>query len=159
MDLSAVKQKLEELHIFHSEITFLDHPTVVGYDKKFKWSWMATQLNTFFLISNFKDQEINIDLLEQHLAQAFDFAKKHYKGWPRGLQSGLGVISVLHSTAITSEAKTYCRKLMSGKKWAGFAIPVVVDSNSKEPYYFEKKPMWGAIYFPYFKKMIVSLTS
>jgi hypothetical protein len=52
--------------------------------------------------------------------ESFKYASKNYTGWPRGLQSGVGVISIMLSTKIDEDAKDYCRELKSGKKWAGF---------------------------------------
>jgi hypothetical protein len=52
----------------------------------------------------------------------------------------------------------YCRELKSGKKWAGFSIPVTINSSTNQVYFFEKNPIWGRIYYPYFKKMINELT-
>ncbi|MEL6812616.1 MAG: hypothetical protein AAFP76_14905 [Bacteroidota bacterium] len=158
MNLPSTRRKLEELNIFHSEIPVMNKPTVIGYDKKFKWSWMATQLNTFYVISDFGSDTVTEEVLSHHLATSFELAKKNYTGWPRGLQSGLGVVSILISDSITEEAKEYCRHLKSGKKWAGFAIPVAVDSNNGDAFNFWKNPMWGRIYFPYFKRMIQTLT-
>ncbi len=157
MNIESVKVKLKEANIFHSEGEILNNQSVIGYEKKFKWSWVATQLNTFIVITDLGDQEINKSIIEQHLSESFKFSKQNYKGWPRGLQSAVGVISVLISTNITEEAKEYCRKLKSGKKWAGFSIPVVYNSETKETFKFEKNPMWGAIYYPHFKKLIASL--
>jgi len=120
---------------------------------------MITQLNTFITASDLKDTEITKQTIESHLKHSYDYSKKNYKGWPRGLQSGLGVISILISENVTEEAKIYCKKLKSGKKWAAFTIPVVIDASTKEVFFFDKNPMWGRIYFPYFKKMIQELTT
>ncbi|MBC8756289.1 hypothetical protein H2O64_16565 [Kordia sp. YSTF-M3] len=159
MNLASIKSKLQSDNIFHSEDSILEQPTVIGYDKKFKWSWMATQLNTFIVASDFKDKEITVQTIEAHLKQAFEYSRKNYKGWPRGLQSGVGVISILISENVTEEAKIYCKKLKSGKKWAAFTIPVVIDASTKEVFAFDKKPIWGRIYFSYFKRMIQELTA
>jgi hypothetical protein len=159
MNLTSIKSKLQSSSIFHSEDPILEQPTVIGYDKKFKWSWMATQLNTFFVASDFKNKDITVQTIEAHLKQAFEYSRKNYKGWPRGLQSGVGVISILISENVTEEAKTYCKKLKSGKKWAAFTIPIVIDATTNEVFSFDKKPMWGRIYFSYFKKMIQELTT
>lgn len=157
MNIESIKAKLNESSIYHSEENILDNKSVIGYEKKFKWSWMATQLNTFIVVTDFGDQEIDESLIENHLSESFKFSKQNYKGWPRGLQSGVAVISVLISNNISDKAKEYCQKLKSGKKWAGFSIPVVHDSKSKETFQFEKNPMWGRIYYPHFKKLINSL--
>lgn len=159
MSLDKIKNRLQSKNIFHSEDSILQHPTVIGYDKQFRWSWMATQLNTFYVASDFKDAEITVHTIEEYIKHSFDYSKKNYKGWPRGLQSGVGVVSILISENITEEAKTYCKKLKSGKKWAAFTIPVVIDSKTNEAFFFDSKPMWGRIYFSYFKKMIQELTA
>jgi hypothetical protein len=118
---------------------------------------MATQLNTFIIASDFGDSEIKVSDIEAHLNASFSYAKANYNGWPRGLQSGLGVVTILISSRISQDAIDYCKKLKSGKKWAGFTIPVVIDSKSNTAHFFERKPMWGRIYYPHFEKMIKGL--
>jgi hypothetical protein len=157
MNIESIKSRLQSKSIYLSEKKILDKPTVIGYEKKFKWSWMATQLNTFIIASDFANEEINKTLIEKHLKESFKYAQQNYTGWPRGFQSGLGVISILISDKIDEESKEYCLKLKSGKKWAGFAIPVVINSVTKEIYSFEKNPVWGRIYYPHFKKIINDL--
>ncbi len=157
MNIESIKQKLIKNEIFHSETTISGKKTIVGYEKKFKWTWAATQLNTFIIATDLGDDEITIQIIEKHLTESFKFAKDNYKGWPRGLQSGLGVISILISTKINKDAKDYCRKLKSGKKWAGFTIPVVYNPERDEIFKFEKNPIWGKIYYPHFEKLINDL--
>ena len=67
------------------------------------------------------------------------------------------VISILISNNVEDGAIEYCKKLKSGKKWAGFSIPVVFNSETNETYQFEKTPIWGRIYYPHFRKLINSL--
>ncbi len=157
MNIESIKAKLNESSIFHSEEDILGHTSVIGYEKKFKWSWIATQLNTFIVATDFGDKEIDESLIEKHLSESFQFSKQNYNGWPRGFQSGLGVISILISNNVSDTAKDYCKKLKSGKKWAGFSIPVVYDSKTKEVFQFEKNPIWGKIYYPHFKRLINNL--
>lgn len=157
MNLTTIKNSLEANKIYLSDEQVLERPTIVGYEKKFRWAWIATQLNTFIVATDFGEEEITVDLIEKHLSTGFALAKKNYTGWPRGLQSGMGVISILISTNIDAAAQEYCLKLKSGKKWAGFTIPVAVDSSSNTVYSFEKKPMWGRIYYPHFRKLIDGL--
>ncbi len=159
MNIAIVKKKLEQLSIYHSEDKVLGSTSVIGYEKKFRWRWMATQLNTFIVVTDFGNLTIDSAMIENHLTEAFNFSKKHYTGWPRGLQSGIGVISILISSNITDEAKDYCQKLKSGKKWAGFTIPVVYDTSTNNTYEFEKYPMWGRIYYPHFRRLINGLKS
>lgn len=157
MNLASIKKNLQAREIFFSEDKILERPTVIGYEKKFKWKWMATQLNTFVVASDFKNDEVTPEMVEAHLNHAFDYAKKNNKGLPRGFQSGVGAISILFSSKVTQEAKDYCQELKSGKKWAGFIIPVVVDTSEKKAYFFEASPLWGKIYFPHFKQLIQAL--
>jgi len=160
MNLESIKSKLQQKSILQNDTIIIeDMPSIIGYDKQFRWSWMATQLNTFYVASDLKDTTITEATIEAHMKQAFDYSKKNYKGWPRGLQSGVGVVSILISKNVTEEAKVYCKKLKSGKKWAAFTIPVVIDATTNEVFAFDKKPMWGRIYFSYFKQMIQELTA
>lgn len=154
MYLERAKANFKRLEILHSEEPFIDYPSVIAYEKKFRFRWMATQLNTFIVVSDFGDKQIGVEEIEYHLNNAFNYTKKHYTGWPRGLQSGIGVISILISSNLTGDAKEYCRALRSVKKWAGFTIPVVVDSTENKVHQFVSSPMWGAIYYPHFKKLI-----
>jgi hypothetical protein len=158
MNIESIKKNLNSKSIYYSEEKILGKPSVIGYEKKFKWIWFATQLNTFIVVSDFGEETITEDLIEKHLSEAFGFAQKKYTGWPRGLQSGIGVISILISKNIGDDAKDYCKKLKSGKKWAGFTIPVVINSLTNEIDYFEKNPIWGRIYYPHFKKLILEIT-
>ncbi len=157
MNLESIKNKLQSKSIYLSEAPIFEKPTVIGYEKKFRWRWMATQLNTFIVATDFGDENITIKLLEEHLTTSFRFAKKNYTGWPRGLQSGLAVISIVISSHIEEASKEYCLQLKSGKKWAGFSIPVTINTSTNEMYHFKKSPIWGMIYYPYFKKMIAWL--
>ncbi|WP_420573260.1 hypothetical protein [Kordia sp.] len=159
MILDTIKKHLQSKNIFFSGDTIRELPSVIGYDKQFRWSWLATQLNTFIIASDAKDSEITVQTIESHLKYCFEYSSRNYKGWPRGFQSGVGVICILLSENITEEAKIYCKKLKSGKKWAAFTIPVVIDTTTREAFYFDKNPMWGRIYYPYFKKMIRELTT
>lgn len=156
--LDSIKLALEGRNMYFSNDAIMGKPSMVGYEKKFRWAWMATQLNTFVVASDFGNEEVTVQTIETHLTEAFAYAKKNYKGWPRGLQSGMGVISIIISTNLSESAKEYCHKLSSGKKWAGFTIPVVINGSTGEVHSFDKKPMWGAIYYPHFRTMINDLT-
>lgn len=158
MVLQNIKERLNSKSIFISEDRISNRPTVIGYDKKFKWRWMATQLNTFIIASDFGDAMITEQTIEKFLTESFKYAKTNYRGWPRGFQSGLGVIAILVSENIDEGAIRYCKELRSGKKWAGFSIPVTINSSTNQVYSFEKNPIWGRIYYPYFNKMINELT-
>ena len=145
MTIDSIKEKLQETSIYHSEESILGQQCVIGYEKRFRWRWLATQLNTFIVAADFGDEAITKEVIEGFLSESFKFSKQNYTGWPRGLQSGVGVIGVLISSNVTTEAKEYCEKLKSGDKWAAFTIPIVHDSSENKTYQFLKRPYWGMI--------------
>lgn len=158
MTMKEIKKRLESQSILFSEDQIGGRPTVIGYDKRFKWRWFATQLNTFLVAIDFGEDLITVATIEAALSDSFEYAKQNYNGWPRGLQSGLGVISILISSRIDECAIDYCRELKSGKKWAGFTVPVAIDSSTGQVHYFDRNPLWGRIYYPYFKDLITKAT-
>lgn len=158
MTLQEIKKRLESQSILFSENQVHGRPTVIGYDKKFKWRWFATQLNTFLVAIDLGNDPVTVATIEAALADSFAYAKQNYNGWPRGLQSAVGVITILMSSHIDERAFEYCRELKSGKKWAGFAVPVVIDSSTGQVHYFNRNPIWGRIYYPYFKDLIAKAT-
>ncbi len=148
--------KAKGLQLFETEI--LTVPSIVGYDKQFRWSWAATQLNTFITVTDGGDELITPEILWRHQMAAYEFAKANYTGWPRGLQSGLASISIIISKNLTADAKAYCTELKAEKRLGGFTVPVLIDGNSGEVFRFKKKPYWGRIYYGFFGKMIDSIT-
>lgn len=129
----------------------------IGYIKKFKWSWLATQLNTFVIIGPVNDK-IDKGVIEKFSTACFEYSLKNHKGWPRGLQAGVGSIAILQGSVMDNEAKEFCEKL-SKKHWSAFEIPVLYNLDEKKTIRFIKKPIWGTIYFPFFTKTIDSITS
>lgn len=154
MKLDTAKALFEDQGIFHKEGKIMDMPSVIGYEKKFKLAWIATQLNLFIVCTDFGDEKITTDMVEEHLKRSFEYASSNYTGWPRGLQSALGVISIMRSSNVMDYPKEYAQKLKSGKKWAAFTIPAVYDSSEEKLYFFDSAPVWGAIYFSHFRKTL-----
>ena len=60
---------------------------------------------------------------------------------------------LLDGTDVTQQAREYCIQLKTGKKWAGFSIPLAKSTSDGERYCFAQKPVWGRIYFNYFEKL------
>lgn len=154
MKIESIKNELNKESIFFSEDAILNKPTIIGYDKTFRWTWFASQLNTFIIASDMGEDPITVETIKQHAKESFSYAKKNKKGWPRGIQSAIGTIHIMISSNIDEESKEYCRKLKSGKKFAAFTIPVVIDANTNEVFCFDKKPIWGMVFFPYLKELI-----
>jgi hypothetical protein len=149
--------------IFRNESINFEQQTIngincsVGYIKNFKWSWFATQLNTFIIIGK-TDQKIERQTIEDFSNSCFEYSLQNHEGWAIGLQSGVASIAILQGKDIEDEAKDFCEKL-SKKHWSAFEIPVLYDINKNRAIRFIKKPLWGIIYFPYLAKTIDSITS
>jgi hypothetical protein len=131
-------------------------PCSVGYDKQFRWSWLATQLNTFIFIGA-TDQLIDKALIEGFSNGCYEYSIKNHKGWPRGLQAGVGSIAILKGKTIDEGARAFCEK-PSKKHWSAFEIPVIFNTANNQVIKYLKKPIWGTIYFPYFTEMITAIT-
>lgn len=148
---------LKKENLYLKEETIGGIACSVGYIKKFKWSWMATQLNTFVIIGK-TDAKIDRPLIEAFSKNCFEYSLKNHQGWPRGLQAGVASIAILQGAVIDNSAKEFCEKL-SKKHWSAFEIPVLYDTDKKQPVRFIKTPIWGTIYFPFFIKTIDSVMS
>ena len=93
MNIRDIRQRLEAKSIFLTEEPVGGRPAVIGYEKKFRWAWFATQLNTFVIAVDYGDAVVTEAEVESLLDTSFDYAKKNYRGWPRGFQSALAVVA------------------------------------------------------------------
>ncbi|PZP50375.1 MAG: hypothetical protein DI598_05695 [Pseudopedobacter saltans] len=144
-------------NIYFGEAVLAGVSCSVGYIKKFKWSWLATQLNIFVFIGK-TELPVTRDLIDGFSTACFNYAKANNKGWPRGIQSAVGSIAILQANSVHDDAKIYGTGFMR-KHWSAFEIPVILDMQTKSSYRFLGKPLWGAIYFPFFEKTIIDLTN
>lgn len=158
MHLINIKNRLEQQSILFSNESLLGRPTIIGYDKKFKLQWFATQLNTFIIAMDLGAETVSVPAFEAVLNESWGYAKFHHNGLPRGFQSASAVITILISSHVDQHAIDYCRELRAGKKWAGCSVPVAIDTTHNHLHYFTKTPFWGAIYFPYIKNLIIKTT-
>lgn len=153
----TAEEVLKNENIYFGQDNINEIACSVGYIKKFKWSWFATQLNTFVIIGKTNDR-IDKQMIEAFSKSCFEYSLNNNKGWPRGLQAGVGSIAILQGSVIEDEAKDYCEKL-SKKHWSAFEISILYNIDEKKTIRFIKKPIWGTIYFPFFTKTIDSITS
>jgi len=158
LKFQSIVARLDSNSRLFSRDSICDKPTAIVYDKEFKWQWLATQLNTFIIISNFAEESVSPLAIEKVLFEAFGYAKLHYNGWPRGVQSNMAIIAIAISEHIEDEAVIHCNELRSKKRWAGFSIPVAIDAAANKVHFFKKYPMRGIIYYPHFKKLITEMT-
>ena len=147
---------LKKENIYFGQETINGIPCSIGYIKKFKWSWLATQLNTFVIIGKTNDK-IDKQVMEAFSKSCFEYASKNNKGWPRGFQAAVGSIAILQGNNIDNEAIVFCEKF-SKKHWSAFEIPVLYSIDEKKSIRFTSTPIWGTIYFPFFIKTIDNIT-
>ncbi|WP_157956117.1 hypothetical protein [Flavobacterium kingsejongi] len=155
--MSHFKPLLEQEMDYIGEVTINGISCAVGYSKKFKWSWMATQLNTFVFMAQTEDT-IAKNTIEKFSSSCLEYAIKNNKGWPRGLQSAVGSIAILQSKNVDRSASDFCERF-SKKHFSAFEIPIVFDSTKSIAYRYHQKPLWGKIYYPFFTKLISTITS
>ncbi|MES2776694.1 MAG: hypothetical protein V4722_21125 [Bacteroidota bacterium] len=148
--------------ILKSQQIFLKNETIggvscaIGYMKKFKWSWMATQLNTFVFIGDAAGT-IDKNTIEKFSDACYQYAIRNNRGWPRGLQSGVGSIAILKGNIIEPAAAAFCES-PSKKHWSAFEVPVIYNSSERKLIRYKSNPIWGRIFFPYFSKLIGEVT-
>ena len=152
----SAEEVLKQDNLFIENTTINGIPCSVGYDKQFRWSWMATQLNTFVIIGT-TDQPVDKALIEKFSEGCYEYSIKNNKGWPRGLQAGVGSIAILMGNNVDEAARVFCEK-PSKKHWSAFEIPVIYDTQNKKVIQYLKKPIWGTIYFPYFTELIAAIS-
>lgn len=124
----------------------------IGYIKEFRWSWFATQLNTFIFVADTSDL-IDRKFIETFSNSCYRFALKNNKGWPRGLQAGIASLAMLRGTKIDAPAIQFC-KALSKKHWSAFEVPILYNLDKRELIRYNSNPLWGKIFFPYFSKII-----
>jgi hypothetical protein len=155
--MTDLQQIFKNENIYFSQETIGGIDCTIGYIKKFKWRWIATQLNTFIIVGT-TEKKIDKQLIENFSSSCLKYGLKNHKGWPRGLQAGVGSIAILNGSDIDSEAIQFCEK-PSKKHWSAFEIPIIYDRTKREVIKYRKTPIWGRIYFPFFTETIQTITS
>ena len=148
---------LKEEGIYLGQDTLGEIPCTIGYIKKFKWSWFATQLNTFIIIGN-TNEPIDKTVIENFSKMCFEYSLQNNKGWPRGFQSVVGSICILQGNTIDKDAKEFCENL-SLKHWSAFEIPMLYDLAKRQGIRYNKNPIWGVLFFEYFTERIDRIIS
>ncbi|MDD2235138.1 MAG: hypothetical protein PHZ11_07475 [Desulfitobacteriaceae bacterium] len=121
------------------------------YEEQFKVKWLATKLKIFSFVAHVN--EIDADDITNYSSSCVDYALNNYKGLPRGLQTGLVAFNVLISENVSDKAIEVAVSRPK-KRFAAFEIPIIYDLSKEKAYYYTKTPMWGAIYYKYFREYI-----
>ena len=97
--------------------------------------------------------EATAEQLARYSAQCLEYALSGAPGLPRGLQNGVVSFSVLAAPEVTEDAVAFaCSR--PKKHFAAFEVPVLADLTAGRLYYYDKTPLWGAIYYKYFRQYI-----
>lgn len=121
------------------------------YEEKFEMKWLATKLKQFSFVSS--AEYISAEIMQNYSAQCFDYALKEYQELPRGLQNGVVSFNVLVSNKI-DEAAVQFSLLRPKKHFSAFEVPIIVDLSKEKIYYYQKTPIWGAIYYKHIREYI-----
>ena len=123
----------------------------IAKKKEFRLKWMATKLNIFVIMSNVNS--ISKDLIQWFSSVSLEYTITYKTGLPRGVQSGAGCFALLVSTNVNEDAKRWVQQKPK-KHFAAFEMPVICDLSNNQIYYCQKTPIWGAIYYNFFREFI-----
>jgi hypothetical protein len=116
--------------------------SLVGFRSDFRLAWFATRLNLFTVVACAPSADQAA--LERYCDAALDYAIAE-KGRFRGLQSAVGVISVLASQDVHESAIRFARATVN-RRFAAFAWPILFDLNSSQYYGYEGSSLLGRVY-------------
>lgn len=125
----------------------------VLYNDIFKWEWLATKLKMFSFISY--KSSVSEEDIKDYADVCYEYARKNYKGLPRGLQNVFTSFAVVASNNISKEAIEYVQKSPT-KHFAAFEMPILYDLSTDTLYFYRETPIWGAIYYKYFREYIIN---
>ena len=123
---------------------------VVGSTSKFRWSWMATQLNTFIYAASFLPGTTSA-FLDQYMATACQDAINR-KGAMRGFQVGVAAVAVAAVDQATPELSAWAAT-PHGRRFAALTFPVLVDASPRQVVYPQRMAL-GGIYTGYLKDLV-----
>jgi hypothetical protein len=133
------------------DVTIERYNTKMFYDEKFEFKWVATKLKIFSYVSYAPR------ITEQDITHYSEICLAHalvtYKGLPRGFQNGVVSFNLLASEMVDDAAIAFAKQVPK-KHYAAAEMPIVFDLSNNRIHYCEKTPMWGAIYYKYFREYI-----
>ncbi len=111
---------------------------------------MAETFFTFAEIPN-----LTIDVLRQFSNASHQFAVANKKvPLPSGLFESVFCFAVAITANLNPQIAQYVRDNEPIKHWSAFELTVVYDLAGGGLYYFEKTPLWGAVYYAGFRREI-----
>jgi hypothetical protein len=151
MNYNEYREMIMRNYTTMSNASIKDINVDILYDEKFEWKWIATKLKMFSFIGF--SENITEDIIKQYSKECFQYGLNNYKGLVRGMQNGFVSFAVLASENVHESALSFLKK-SPPKHFAAFEMPIIFDLNSKELLFYKKTPMWGGIYYKYFREYI-----
>lgn len=121
------------------------------FEEQFKLKWLATKLKQYSYVS-FSDT-IDLETVSAFSERCLKYTLKNYKGLPRGIQSGIVSFSILVGNKIEMDAIDFVLSRPK-KHFAAFEMPIIVDLERQIIYHYTDTPIWGGMYYPYFRDYI-----
>lgn len=121
------------------------------YEERFEAKWLATKLKIYSFVAY--QPHISKNDIMAYSDNCLLYALNDYKGLPRGFQNGVGCFNVLVSENIDADAIAYSMERPK-KHFAAFEMPIIYDLSNNKLYFYPKTPMWGAIYYKFFRQYI-----
>ena len=124
---------------------------VVATKQEFQLLWFGTQMNIFVIMGGLDN--ISRDVIENFSKHAIDYAIKNNHGLPLGFLSCVTSFAFLVSSGIDEDAKQFVQGSYK-KHFAAFEMPVLFNLKSQELFYYKDTPLWGSIYYKFFRDFI-----
>ena len=148
--IQKISKKFSDDHLKVSNEEINGINTIVGYKTEFRWSWFATKLHIFGMVGTI--DKITKQDIDKFSKACIEHGERNMKGM-RGMQQGAVSFAVLASDNVQQDAIDWVKE-PSPKHFALMEFPVIYDLKEDKLYYCEKTPMWGAIYFKFFRNFV-----
>jgi hypothetical protein len=116
--------------------------------------WVFTKLKIFTIITEF--EFVDREILKSYVEACYEYSRKNYKGLIRGIQNGFVSIPVLAAHKIDESAIQFIETELK-KHFSAFDFPVLIDMENEKTIYSTKTPIWGKMYYGYFRKRVQEL--
>jgi len=121
------------------------------YEERTEAKWFATKLKIYSFVS-YMPRVSRADIVG-FSEGCMAYALQNYSGLVRGAQNGVVSFNVLAGDSCDPEAVELAQARPT-KHWAAMEMPVLVDLPRNQVFYYRKTPIFGAIYYSYFRKYI-----
>jgi len=132
--------------------TLAGFPCSVARTAEFRWQWFATRLHVFVFVATV-EQDVGVQLAQGFTKAGVDYAKANKRGLPIGLQTGVATISMLVSSNIDQQARSWVEQ-RPPRDFGAFATPVLVNSATGERHTYTGRIVWGASYTRFLRELV-----